>query len=88
VKGLFRRAATAIANRFRPPIASSTGAKAAHVPTAAEVRRLRSTASRADLLGAAYRRAINSRVIPPFKFCHGRTMVARHRAPIQWRTVG
>lgn len=75
------------------PIVTSSSAVHATVPSGqTRAPRSQMTASqqrmREHRARGALRSYLSSQVIPPFKFAHGRTMVARYRAPIHWRTVG
>lgn len=97
--GFFRRAATALVGLAglvgaKPqPIVSTTSSMHATVPggqtKAPQSQTTRSQQQRQLFRSfGGYRSQQSDRVIPPFKFCHGRTMVARYRTPMRSRNVG
>jgi hypothetical protein len=88
--GFFRRAAIATLGvlslgTFKPqPLVSTSSSVSARVPSgqtkAPTSQVTRSQQARLSLKGrSVWRSYASSQVIPPFKFCHGRTMVARYR---------
>lgn len=97
--GFFRRAASvfvglgALVGAKAQPIVSTTSSMHATVPSgqskAPQSQTTRSQQVRKQFRAyGGYRSQQSDRVIPPFKFCHGRTMVARYRAPVPWKAVG
>jgi hypothetical protein len=88
--GFFRRAGMAAIGllslgAFKPqPLVTTSSSVSARVPSgqtkAPTSQVTRSQQARLNIKGqSVWRSYASSQVIPPFKFCHGRTMVARYR---------